>query len=114
MVETGTKEGLEAQTSRRAIGATLAVWSWFCFAMFLVTNLVGRATGLRVLAELVGLGVLLLGGVLGATALLRISRDGKQGILWPALIAVILNWAFVAIWISNFLSILTSARRTGG
>jgi len=94
-------------------GARLARWSWLSFLIFFAVNFLGRAGGILVPAELVGLLVMLIGFGLAIAALLRIPTDGRRGVLKPGLVGLVLNGAFIIVWVSNAVAVLNRTRGPG-
>ena len=79
-----------------------AMASWMTFVVVIFINGMLRTLGFPILADLVGLTLLLAGFVLGVTALFGITRYGRRGILMPAITGLLLNALFLFIWATNF------------
>jgi hypothetical protein len=96
-----TVSAASAPTGSRGKG--LARASWVTFLGVVVGNGV-LAGKLPIVTDLLALAGAAIGMVLGATALARMSGEGRKGILGPALAGVLLNGLLVLIWVTNFLA----------
>lgn len=89
-------------TPDRPRGATFARWSWLLVVIGIVVNgLVKRAFG-AFAADLVVLALIVTGLALAILALARVRREGRAGILLPAIVGLVLNGLLVLIFVTNF------------
>ena len=78
--------------------------SWLCALLIVVLTIVGGRIGSRIVVELLALGMMSVGALLGAIALFGIPKYGCRGILVQALAGLILNGLLLSIFVTNFLA----------
>ena len=83
---------------------TAATLSWAMFIFVIAANVTLRSAGFRTVSDLVCLALLLAGFALGIIALLGVTRHGRQGILIPSIVGLVLNGLFLFVWATNFLA----------
>jgi lipopolysaccharide export LptBFGC system permease protein LptF len=92
-----------ASLTRPLISQNLAKASWICplgiFGLMAVSS--GVRNG-RIIIEVIGLVLALVGLSLGIAALFGIKRYGRKKILAPALTGIVINSLIVLIWVTNF------------
>jgi hypothetical protein len=84
-------------------GKGLARASWVTFLAVVVGNGV-LAAKFPIVTDLLALAGAVIGVTLGAMALSRMGREGRKGILGPAVAGVLLNGLLLFIWVTNFLA----------
>jgi hypothetical protein len=81
-----------------------ATLSWVCPIIVGVLARFGNQLNAPLLVGLVVFTFLIVGLILGVVALFGISKHGKKGILWPALIGIVLNGFLLFIFVTNFIA----------
>lgn len=97
----GENQPLPTAESQFHYQAAKGSWASSVIVFFL---LVFSSTGAKVLLELIALLLILAGLSLGIIALFGIHKHGKNGILAPALVGIIINGLLLFIFINNFLA----------
>lgn len=82
---------------------TIARVSWIIpvIAIFVPSLVRGMAQSIRVTTDLVTFLLCILAAISAVYAMLQIRSLGKQKILLPALIGLVMNGLLIAIWVSN-------------
>ena len=96
-----------AETSDKnneGISFQLAKGSWCCPVIIVLLTVLGGRTGARLIIELVALVLMVSGISFGIVALFGIPKNGRKGILIPALIGIAVNSLFIFIFVTNFLA----------
>lgn len=83
--------------------AAKASWASFVliWAILIVAKQIASGLLVNLIVELVVFLLMLVGIISGIAALFGIPKHGTKGILWPALVGIILNALLMAIFITN-------------
>ncbi|MCX6894261.1 MAG: hypothetical protein NTZ16_01875 [Verrucomicrobia bacterium] len=85
--------------------------SWVCPIIIFLLLMFGRQAGARVIIEYVALLLMVVGLVFGVVALFGIRTHGKNGILAPAILGIIINALLTFIFVTNFVAARARAQR---
>ena len=78
--------------------------SWHSVVIVFVLGVFGGAVRAKVAFEIISFFVMVVGLALGIVALLGFRKNGRKGILAPAIIGVVLNALLLFIFVTNFLA----------
>jgi len=78
--------------------------SWICPLIIFVLLMVTKQMGMPVIIDLVGLFLMVAGLIFGIVALFGISKHGMKGILFQAVVGIVINGLLLFIFVTNFMA----------
>ena len=88
--------------------------SWVCPIIVFVLGAFATHSPARLIIELVALLLMIVGFVSGIVALFGVPRHGRNGILAPAVVGIVINALLLFIFVDNFMAARAAAQRQRG